>query len=184
MKFWINLVGFQLCWVLLVGGAGRGLMWPGLLAASIYTAVHFFLNPKHTAEIKLALIAVLIGLMADASLIYFELVGFATPFLQAPHPAWPPLWMSALWWIFALTLNHSMKFFQNRFLLCVVFGLVGGALSYGFAARTWHAMSFQVAPLHALIVVGVLWAIIFPFLIWLAPRFSSPASIALEKNHV
>ena len=36
MRFWGNLVGYQLVWLVTVIGAGRGQWWPAVAAAAVF----------------------------------------------------------------------------------------------------------------------------------------------------
>ncbi|MCV6801485.1 DUF2878 family protein, partial [Achromobacter ruhlandii] len=36
MRFWANLIGYQIVWFSAVIGAGQGLAWPGVVAATLF----------------------------------------------------------------------------------------------------------------------------------------------------
>jgi hypothetical protein len=80
--------------------------------------------------------------------------------------ALPPPWMIALWANFATTLNLSLAGLQTRPWLAALLGLVGGPLAYWGGAGL-GAMTF-VAPLPALIALGLGWALLTPLLLALA----------------
>jgi len=72
-----------------------------------------------------------------------------------------------MWVIFAMTLNHSLKWMQGRLVLSVIFGLFGGPLAY-IAGEKLGAIS--VASPIALYLLAAGWAIITPFLVRMAIR--------------
>jgi hypothetical protein len=81
-----------------------------------------------------------------------------------------PFWMVAMWALFATTLNVSMQWMKNRYLLAAVFGAIGGPVAY-YAGHRLGAVEFsQVST--ALLVVGAGWAVIMPLLMHLSTRFN------------
>jgi hypothetical protein len=75
-----------------------------------------------------------------------------------------------LWIAFALTLNHSMGFLRGRPWLAAAFGLAGGPLAYWVAVKVWNAASFGPSELQSLLVLGIVWAVLTPILMYLAVR--------------
>ncbi len=97
-------------------------------------------------------------------------------FNLAGQPALAPLWLACLWPVFATTLMHSFAVLQNRLLLAAVCGALGGALSYIAGVRL-SAMEFA-SPLWGPVLLGALWAAVFPLLLQVAARLRSPARCA------
>jgi len=68
MRFWANLLGYQAVWFSAVIGAGRGLAWPGVVAALLFVAAQLVWSRTWQADLKLALAALLCGCLLDGSL--------------------------------------------------------------------------------------------------------------------
>ena len=54
MRFWANLIGYQLVWFSAVIGAGRGLAWPGVAAAGVFVAAQLAVDlfgQRHVLDI-------------------------------------------------------------------------------------------------------------------------------------
>lgn len=172
MNMLLNLVLFQIGWVVTVFGAGAGYWWAGPISLLVLAAVFFKLTPWPRTDFALMCAACLIGLIIDTAYVQFGLLRFAEP---VPFMGLAPIWILGMWMSFALTLNHSMRFFKQRLGLAAVFGLVGGPLAYFVAADKFAAADMLAAPWLVYGTIGVVWALVTPLLLWLAsswlPRF-------------
>lgn len=178
MTFWGNLIGYQIVWFSAVIGAGRGLWWPGVIAAAIFILLHLALarqtSTERAADFKLLAIAILIGALLDGGIALSGLAGYA-----ANDPTLPsggaPLWILSMWASFALTLRHSMTFLMGRPIVALAFGAIGGPLAYLGAARGWQVIAFAEPRWMALLALAIGWGIAIPLLTMLARRWSGSA---------
>ena len=76
-----------------------------------------------------------------------------------------------------MTLNHALAYLRGRLLLSLVFGGVGAPLAYLGAARGWQAVTFTSPPWHAVVWIGLGWAVAMPVLANLAARLQRPARL-------
>lgn len=154
MKNWLNFLGSQLLWMAAVGGAAHGQAWLGPLAFVLFAI--FQLSPRFRArwDVGLMLLALPMGLLVDTAMAASGLLRYASPI---PHPGIAPIWILALWMGFALTFNHSLAYVMRRPLLAVLFGALGGPLSYWIASRTWGAVQFTDSLPSVLLPLGALW---------------------------
>lgn len=165
MKSLLNFVGFQVVWVLAVGGAARGLWWPGLAGLLVFAGLQLYATRAWRADLALMLLTGLIGCAADSLLVQLGLVRYAT---AVPSGAYAPIWIAGLWMAFSLTLNHSMSWLQGRWTLAVLFGAIGGPLVFWIAARYWDAVVIVEPQWRGLTALGVEWAVLTPLLLVLA----------------
>ncbi|MDH4133176.1 MAG: DUF2878 domain-containing protein [Gammaproteobacteria bacterium] len=180
----INFVLFQVGWFACVLGAAWGIPWAGTGIAMAIVAVHLLLAGEPLAESKLLAIAAGIGLVFDSALATFGWVSYPSGVLlagTAPH------WILALWLLFATTLNVSLAWLKPKPLLCIVFGAFGGPLAYYGGARL-GALTL-VEPVSALTALAIGWAVITPFLAFLAGRHNgylhlTDRAVLSEVNHV
>jgi hypothetical protein len=77
-----------------------------------------------------------------------------------------PLWITALWLMFATQLNGSLRFLQKRYLLALVAGAFGGPLAY-FAGERIGAVEVLPDDVPATLILGVIWAVAVPGLLYL-----------------
>lgn len=167
MKVIANLILFQLTWMAAVGGAGSGLWWPGLLMLGLFALWHLNTTRWLRADLILVGVAASGGFLVDSALLHAGVLSYATPI---PFSGAAPIWIVVLWVAFALTLNHSMGFLRGRPWLAAAFGLAGGPLAYWVAVKVWNAAQFGPSELTSLIVLGIVWALLTPVLMYLAVR--------------
>ena len=99
----INGVLFQALWFSAVYGSAHGWTWPCLLL--LLTLSYWQLQTKRRAQsdIKLLLIAIVMGLVIDSAWINIGIMEFTN---KAPVAWLSPLWILVLWAGFALSLIH------------------------------------------------------------------------------
>jgi hypothetical protein len=165
MNVLVNAIAFQAGWFATVLGAANGMPWLGPVAVLLVGGLHLRSSRRPAIELRLLMIAMALGLMFDSLLL-------ATGWITYPNGFWAPglapYWIVALWALFATTLNVSLRWLRGRDALAIVFGAVGGPLSYLAGARL-GAMSFLDA-VPALIALAVGWGALMPFLTRLAAR--------------
>ncbi len=159
----VNGILFNLSWFAIV------LTHSSLIAVAIvvvHLLVHFRCMGKGTAELRLIAAVTLCGAVVDQLLFRIGV------FNLAGQSALAPLWLACLWPVFATTLMHTFAGLQNRVVLAVVLGALGGALSYTAGVRLTD-IEFG-SPLWGPFILGALWAVVFPLLLIVAARLSSP----------
>lgn len=171
VRFWSNLVGYQLVWFATVVGAGRGLTWPALAATAVFAAWQLSVASRRGLELRLAATALALGVMLEGGLAASGLLryGAATPALPEGGA---PLWILALWVAFSLTITQSLGWLQGRPWTGALLGAVGAPMAYLAAARGWDAVAFAQPLWPALLWLALGWALAIPLLSGLALRWS------------
>ena len=160
-----NFAAFQIGWFACVLGAAHDLPWAGTAVAAAIVAAHIGTAARPLQELKLVVIALLIGTVWDSALIALGWLDFKSGFLvhgMAPH------WILALWALFATTLNFSLGWLKARLPAAVVLGAVAGPLAY-WGGASLGAVSL-VEPLPAAAALSAGWALFTPLLVLLARR--------------
>lgn len=179
MRFWANLVGYQLVWFGVVIFAARGQPWLSVALAAAFAAVQWLVSKQQASDARLLACAVACGIVLDGSLAGSGLLHYASaqPSLLAPA------WILLLWAAFAMTINHSMTFLRGRPLLAAAFGAVGGPLAHLGAARGFDAVVFADPGWPALLALALGWGLAMPILAVLAqrwkPRRTLPAPVGV-----
>lgn len=155
------MVLYQATWLAAVAGAGQGLWWPGLVVLAVFAALQLGLGPWRRADACLFVGVSLLGFVLDSTFVQFGLMRFQAP---VPWPSLAPVWMVALWTSFALTLNHSLAFLQNRPLFAALLGAIGAPLAYWAAGRGWHAVAFPLGAAPMFGTTAIVWALLMPLL--------------------
>ncbi len=154
MKTAVNLIGFQIIW------------WLMILYHDRYIAIALILLIGHLLSIRdqrceaMTLLGIgLIGTITDSILTAFGLFIFPADNALTILPV--PLWLIVLWFGFAATLRHSMKYLSGKRWLAAVFGGIGGPLSY-MAGERFDAVAFGFSTPVVLIVLCIIWALLLP----------------------
>lgn len=167
----LNFAMFYLGWFACVMGAGRGQLWLGPSAVTALVLLHLYMTPRPVQEIRLILLTGVFGFAIDTLQASAGLYAFTG---TSPAPWLCPLWMVALWMIFATTLNASMGWLAQRYRLAAVLGALCGPVSYVAGAR----LGAIELPAHAglsLVGIAVVWACVMPSLMWLRDFLSTSA---------
>ena len=162
-----NFILFQLGWLSCVIGGASSYHWTGVVVVAAIVAVHLVRSYRITSEVMLILITTLLGTTWDSALMAAGLLSFNNGVV---FDALVPLWMVAMWALFATTLNVSMQWMKNRYLLAAVFGAIGGPVAY-YAGHRLGAVEFSQTS-TALLAVGAGWTVLMPLLINLSTRFN------------
>ncbi len=163
----INFLLFQLGWFACVLGGAYGQPWLGTGIALAIVAVHLARLPRPKGEAVLILAAAGMGLVWDSLLLLLGLLDYPSGILL-PNTA--PLWIVAMWMLFATTLNSSMGWMQSYRKLSVVLGALFGPLAYYAGARLGGVI--LVEPVAAMAALAAGWALLMPLLLTLAQRLT------------
>jgi len=70
-----------------------------------------------------------------------------------------PLWLITLWFCFASTICHSLKFLQKSKLFQVLVGGLLAPVSY-LAGNEMNAVSFGLSVTNTFVILSVLWGVL------------------------
>lgn len=159
----LNLLAFQAGWFATVLGAAHGLPWLGPVAVLAAVVLHLTLTTRRLPELRLLSAAFIMGLLFEHALLYAGVVGYPG------DPVWVPLWMLALWPLFATTLNVSLAWFKPRPGLAMLAGALAGPLAYAGGEALGAIRLYGTA----LWILAAGWAVAFPLLLAVA-RLGGP----------
>jgi hypothetical protein len=161
----INFVAFQLGWFACVLSAANNSPLTGIACAIVILGLHFFLSTQVRRDLILITVIALIGSSWDSLLTWQQLMQFSS---GQYHHNLAPAWITAMWLIFATTINVSLRWLYRRYLLAALLGAIAGPLAYQ-AGSALGAVSLP-QPLVSMIVMSIGWALMMPLFIKLAQR--------------
>lgn len=174
-----NVIAFQLGWFACVLGAAAGQPWLGPAIASAAIAAHLVTAPQPMREAGIIALVGMLGTLLDS-------VPVAAGWLGFPHgqtATWlAPVWITALWALFATTLNLSLRWLHGRYWLAGLLGALAGPASY-WAGAALGALEV-LNPVAAWSGLAALWGLAMPSAVWLAQRldgaggFGEPQAVA------
>jgi hypothetical protein len=158
----------------LANGVMFNLTWLGIVMthsivyapvfALLHLAIHFSVMGKGWLEFRVICVVTVLGCILD--LMLFRLGVFT----GAEISLMPPFWLVCLWPVLATTLLHAFSSLRGRYLIAAVLGAIGGVASYTAGTRLTE-VAFGYG-LYGPIIIGVLWAVLFPTLLELAAILS------------
>ncbi|QTH62866.1 DUF2878 domain-containing protein [Psychrosphaera ytuae] len=171
----LNFVFFQLIWFgsILIGNAFIPL-------AALIFFLHFRFTSETQHDKKIMAIAALIGVVVDSLLMFFGVFEFQHGLLV--HWLIPP-WLVVLWMAFAMTLNHSLAYFQKQPLLAFIGGAVSGPLSY-LAGVKLGAIQIGYSYSVTFIVFAFIWGPLFWGLTRYIDWLNHPSPSDSNLNHL
>ncbi len=173
----INALLFQAGWLCCVLAGAHHLPWLGTLTALLIVAWHLGNAGDAYKELRLILIAGMIGAVWDSFLVYAGWLVYPSGTLlegTAPH------WIVAMWLLFATTLNVSLRWLKQRLLLAAVLGAVAGPAAYFAGYKLGGVQIPDLAAGMTSLALG--WSVFMPLLMALSNRLDGirPASVRLE----
>lgn len=167
-----NFVLFQTIYAACVLGAARGHLWLGPAAGALLLPINllFISRGRWFGEVRLWLIAGLIGWIVDSGLLALNVMAFPPITRIAPDAAlsaWMvPPWIVILWLSVGTMLRTSLVWLREKPILAAGLGAVGGPFSFWSGAR----LGATELPLGwlSLALLGLEYAIVVPWLLRLA----------------
>ena len=161
----LNYGLFQVGWFACVLAGAHGMTGVAVVAAGAVIAVSLWcFNTDRASDLRLFFAVTLIGFCMDTlnlQLRVFSLNG------SPRFPQLCPLWLLAMWSMFAATLRGSLSWLAGRYGLAALLGAVGGTLSYHGGAR-FGAVTMHPNRAFSVAVLALGWALVTPILFWLA----------------
>jgi hypothetical protein len=168
MQLVINFLLFQVAWFVCVISAARHLEWIAVISIVLAVGIHLLLVKDRKAELQLVLTAGLMGLLLDSILINLDVF---IPVSNWDSDNIAPMWLVSLWMLFGITLNHSLRWLQQRYLVAAVMGFIFAPVAY-WAGQRLGALTFppDQSPIISLLIIGACWILVTPLLL-LASQF-------------
>lgn len=171
-----NVMVSQLAWFAAVLGVAHGRPLAGTLCVLAAIGWHLAVVARPGREARLVLLACLVGGVAETWVVAQGHVAYPS---GQPFAQWPPYWMLALWGLFAIALNVTLRWLRGRPWLAAALGAVAGPMAFSAGVRLGGAQFLD--PTAALITLALLWALAMPLLMWLSVRFDGVTR--LEAPH-
>ena len=161
----INFGLFQLGWFISIWGAAHQTLLVSMMAIGLILMIHI-IQARHKKEAAILLLMIMVlGPIFDQCLLSLGLIEYKSQFSEYIVP----IWIVALWGLFASTLNISLSWLRHYKILAVLFGLIGGPLSY-IAAEKLNAI--QLMNSYALIAIALGWALLTPLSLLMAEKWN------------
>lgn len=169
----LNYIGMQVGWFASAMGAVWGVPLLGPAVVTIYLVVHLRLSKQPMSEIPLIASVGLIGMGVDSLKKVSGLIDYAS---DGGNPFLAPLWIVAMWVLYATSLNGSLEWMRGRYRLAALLGAIAGPMSY-VAGERLGAVGFGYSLLPTLVVLALVWGSVVPLTAWLADRLTPKPAV-------
>jgi hypothetical protein len=150
-----NYALYQGGWFACVLGAAWQHPWIGLAIALVLIGAHLALSSERSIEIRLVLLATLVGAVVELFQVSAGTYRFTSGTLS--H-ALPPPWLLVMWAQFATTFRFSLRTVVGRPLSAALFGAAGGPLAF-LAGERLGALTLLPPISTGLLRLSITWAI-------------------------
>ena len=127
----------------------------------IFLFIHFSSLDNRNKEIFFAVLVGIIGTVVDTVLLQTELIEYQGVYTDNIAP----LWITAMWVGFAATINHSLAWLKNKWIISFALGAIFGPLSY-YTGIKFEALHFEISVL-TISILALLWGVVIPYLYYL-----------------
>ena len=172
----MNFLGFQLGWLACVLTAANNQPVIGVVAAVIIVATHvYFMQDKVNTLISLFVISFL-GIIWDSILTQQQILVFTSGLITNNLA---PYWIMAMWFLFATTLNVSLRWLHGHYVYAMLLGAIAGPLAY----QAGSALGAVIIPdsMQANIVLAAGWAVLMPLMMKTADLIDKHSNMRLAQ---
>lgn len=162
----INLVVFNIAWFACILGSAWGVPWLGVVVVLLSLIGHLYYASFDRGLATLFAVAFGLGWALDWLVVAVGALGFPEhALLLAPVP----IWMPCMWASLATALNLSLGWMRGRWMVAILFGLLGGPGAY-YTGMKLGAVLLGDELVRSLLIVGIEWGVAMPVLVWLSMR--------------
>lgn len=158
-----STIFFYFAWTLCLYEASISHTYYSLLLIIGFISYYFYFSSNRKADLLLVMIVLTLGPLSDILYVQLGVLNYHSQLQDSFF--FPPWWVFSLWALFAVNI-HLFAWLVNRWFLAVLFGAIGGPLSYLSAIRIGSASILMPLPI-VLLLIAFLWALFFPALIWI-----------------
>ena len=164
----INYVAFYLIWVGCFYAALHGLSFVAACSVAFYLVIHLlFVSAYPWHELLLILSLILLGSINDMVVTLSGLLTYVDA--SSLGISW---WMVGIWGCFGSTYWHAFSWLESRPFLSSILGALAVPFCYLWGVEA-HVATFQVSPKVALVLIGILWAILLPVSFFMSKTIKS-----------
>jgi hypothetical protein len=165
----------QVGWFVCVISAAKGSAWIGVTLAMVLVTIHVLSAARPREELKLLASVTAIGATWEFALVSFGLLAYPS---STAIPGVEPLWLPALWALFAAQFNTTYRWLKTRVSVAALLGAIAGPLSFR-AGAALGAVRFA-KPWAAAVTLVIGWAVLLPVVTVLSRRWDG---VRLQTVH-
>ena len=158
IKNLVNIIGFHLGWWACVLAVQAGIPYLGPIVMTLFLFIHILFFKLNQSEFFFIALVSLFGAFIDTAFLQASLIEYR----GLTFDLFAPFWIISMWAGFAATLNHSLYWLAEKWLLAFLMGAIFGPLSY-LAGIKFGALNFN-PNFKTLGILAIVWGIVLPSL--------------------
>ena len=148
----INLIFFYLIWWGCILGIRSNFDYVGPILTLVFIVVHLNIVAESRKELILILCCGFLGLIVESLYLYFNFISYEGYLISESFM--PPLWIVCIWIALATTINHSMVFLKNKWIVTGICGAIFGPICY-FAVMKFNILHFHFSVSESIFILSV-----------------------------
>jgi len=162
----LNGALFYIGWLICMHQAPGNYPYIGPLVVAAILGYNLVMTHMKIVDLILIAVLALVGTIVDTIYIQAGMITYKGGYASFPNIA--PLWITSLWALYAISINHSLVWLNYNMTLAALMG-AGGAISSYLVGIKLEGAEFLWPEYTSLAVIGVVWAVVVP----LSLKFSS-----------
>lgn len=152
-------------WCVLFGIQGQSLV--AFLGAAALLGFQLYYEKKrdtrfYIQDLLLVIFSIPLGILFELIYIHSGLLAYSDGSVN-----FPPIWITSLYPLFAMLINHSLRIIKTSYLLSFVTGCLGAPLSY-LAGHSLGGVTFGYPLFESCLLIGISWGVYLALLVKLA----------------
>ena len=160
----LNAVLFYIIWWGCILGIKYSYNYLGPLLTIIAGIVHLNIISDAKKESRVILLCGILALLVENLHLHSGFLSYEGYVLS--ESLFPPLWILCIWITLSATLNYSMFFLKEKWLLMVLCGGIFGPGCY-FAAMRVGILHFNFSTVISLLILSVVWGLSLPLMYYI-----------------
>ncbi|MDB2613996.1 DUF2878 domain-containing protein [Chlamydiales bacterium] len=163
----VNFTLFYVGWYACIWAASVDRPLIGILILFSILALDFVASKNKMKYIFILFSVLTIGMIIDSLYQVLGIIIFKSNLSLFPNGA--PFWILSLYALFATTINSSLSWLKGRPVISGLIGLIGVPFCYK-TGELIGAATFPLGLVNTMIIIGVVWAFLLPFIFWYAKK--------------
>lgn len=159
VKWFINAAFFYIGWLVCMYQATGPYPYSGPAAVLAILIYHFLVSKEKWPDLILCASMAVVGTLVDSLYVNVGMLTYKGEY--AAFPALAPLWITSLWSLYAISINHSLSWLRCNKLFAALMGAAGAVSSY-LVGINLDAVTPLWGKHLSLAIIGLIWAIVVP----------------------
>lgn len=161
LKFVINYLFFYVGWAYCMYQASLGHPFQSFIVVVPILIFHLITVNSPLAELFIIISISMVCTLFDSLMLIFGFIHYSAGISSFPWMA--PPWLTAIWMLFAMCLNHSLSWLRSIPFFAAIMGSAAVVICYIGANKVGVIYFPGRENISALLLIAIFWMLFFPF---------------------